>query len=59
MGLTNPQKVAKQLGEDYEENIKEIAEAQKIADKYGVSVNFGVDDQEEFVEEMQIKEDRK
>jgi capsid protein len=59
MGLTNPQKVAKQLGEDYEENIKEIAEAKKLADKYGVSVNFGVDDSEEFVEEMQIKEERK
>jgi len=58
MGLTNPQKIAKQLGEDYEDNIKEIAEAQKLADKYGVKVNFGTDD-EEFIEEMAHKEDRK
>lgn len=59
MGLTNPQSVAKQLGVDYEENIKEIAEAKRIAEQYGVSVNFGAEDQEEFKEEPIFKEDRK
>ena len=35
-GLRSPQNVAAALGEDFEDNLKQIQQAQKLADKYGV-----------------------
>lgn len=44
-GFTSPQRVCREVGTDYEENIREIAEAQRIATDAGVSVSFAVQPQ--------------
>lgn len=39
-GFTSPQRVCREIGTDYEQNIQEIAEAQRMAQEAGVSVSF-------------------
>jgi capsid protein len=40
-GLTSPQRACREIGTDFETNIKEIADAMKIAEKSGVQIVFG------------------
>lgn len=41
-GFTTPQRVAKELGHDFEDDIRAIADANKIAERYGVVLDYSM-----------------
>ncbi|MCP4143334.1 MAG: phage portal protein, partial [Chloroflexi bacterium] len=61
MGLDSPQRIAKETGTDFYENINETAAAKKYAEEKGVDLSLGLVGpvEEATVEEMPEQEDRK
>jgi hypothetical protein len=61
MGLDSPQRVAKEIGTDFYENINELAAAKKYAEEKGVDLSLGLVEPviETADEEMPEQEDRK
>ena len=61
MGLDSPQRVAKEIGTDFYENIDELAAAKKYAEEKGVDLSLGLVEPviETAEEEMPEQEDRK
>ena len=52
-GFTSPQRVCREAGTDFETNIREIAEAQRIAQREGVDLVFA--DSSAFAPEIAVE----
>ena len=62
MGLDSPQRIAKEIGTDFYENINETAAAKLYAEEKGVDLSLGLiepTEEEAALEEMPEQEDRK